>query len=140
MVLLLFFLILTGVMNGQSIDDEKAAITAMLFQQMEGWNNGDLEAYMQGYWQSDSLVFVGGKYVTYGWENILERYKRGYPSKDKMGILDFEIVSLEILPGGYAFMIGGYSVKTADGEATGAFTLLWKKFDNKWLVVADHSS
>ena len=36
--------------------DEVAVVMAA---QMDAWNQGDLEGFMEGYWRSDSLLFVG---------------------------------------------------------------------------------
>ena len=41
--------------------DERAAIMQVLEKQRTAWNKGNMEEYMQGYWKSDSLKFVGKK-------------------------------------------------------------------------------
>jgi hypothetical protein len=40
--------------------------TDMLRKQSEAWNEGDLETFMQDYWQSDSLRFIGRSGVVLG--------------------------------------------------------------------------
>ncbi|NUN10047.1 MAG: nuclear transport factor 2 family protein [Ignavibacteriaceae bacterium] len=140
MLKFIFLLLLTVSVSGQELSSEKEAIKSVLFRQLEDWNNGNIGAYMEGYWQSDSLTFVGGKNVTYGWKNTLEKYQKAYPDKEKMGKLSFEIVSLEILPGGYAYMIGKWAIERGESPVSGSFTLLWKKFSSGWLIVSDHSS
>ena len=75
---------------------EEAAIRAELDAQQIAWNNGDLEAFMQGYWKSDSLQFMSNRGVNHGWQEALNGYKKGYPDIAAMGTLSFEL--LEIRP------------------------------------------
>lgn len=95
---------------------------------------------MQGYWKSDSLMFIGTRSVTFGWQPTLERYKKGYPSAEAMGNLTFTILSLQILSPESAYVIGKWRLTRTEDEIGGHFTLLWKKIDGKWLIVADHTS
>ncbi|GAB4381047.1 MAG: hypothetical protein Kow0075_12660 [Salibacteraceae bacterium] len=64
-------------------------IERTLLEQRDAWNSGDIRSYMNAYWMSDSLVFIGGKDITYGWENTLNRYLKAYPGKEQMGQLSF---------------------------------------------------
>ncbi|NMB81730.1 MAG: DUF4440 domain-containing protein, partial [Ignavibacteria bacterium] len=79
--------------------------------------------------------------VQYGWKATLENYKKGYPNKEAMGYLSFEVISLEELGSNSAFMIGKWKLDYPDKPSVeGHFTLLYKKITGRWLVVADHSS
>ena len=60
---------------------EKEAILEVMSQQEQDWNNGDIDAFMQGYWQSDSLMFVGKNGIKYGWQTTLENYKNSDPTQ-----------------------------------------------------------
>ena len=125
----------------QSIQDkDRAEILKALENQRIAWNSGDLEVYMMGYWQSDSLMFVGKRGVQYGWNATLENYRKGYPTKEAMGNLTFEVISLEGLGTDAAFMIGKWKLDYPDKSVEGHYTLLYRKINGKWLVVADHSS
>ncbi len=135
MVLLNFVLTL----NAQKSTD-KAAILTVLEQQRTGWNKGDLESYMQGYWKSDSLLFVGKNGPTYGWQKTLDNYKKGYPDKDAMGLLTFGIKKIEFIAKNQAFVLGSWHLKREKDEPKGYFTLLLRKIDGQWKVVSDHSS
>ena len=108
--------------------------------QQDAWNNFNIESFMEGYWKSDSLKFIGKNGITYGWDSTLENYKKIYPSKEAMGKLTFTIISLDLISDTSAFMIGKYHLKRKNDEPSGHFTLLWLKIDGKWLIVADHSS
>lgn len=120
---------------------DRAKILDALDQQRIAWNNGDLEGYMNGYWNSDSLRFIGKRGIQYGWNATLENYRKGYPDKEAMGKLSFEVISLEGLGNDSAFMIGKWKLDNPDKPSVeGHFTLLYKKIKGNWLVVADHSS
>lgn len=140
-VISILLIVMCGGINAQrkkTTDKEK--IVSVLMAQKDAWNRGDMEAYMEGYWKSDSLKFIGKNGVQYGWKNTLENYKKSYPDKNAMGKLEFTVVQIEILSPQSAFMIGKWKLTREKDTPQGHFTLLWKKINNKWKVVADHSS
>ncbi|MEO7802193.1 MAG: DUF4440 domain-containing protein [Ginsengibacter sp.] len=119
---------------------DEAAIRTMLTQQTISWNNGNLEEFMESYWKSDSLKFIGKTGLTYGWTTTLNNYKRNYPDTAAMGKLDFDILEVKQLSDLYYFVIGKWHLARSIGDLSGHFTLLVKKINNKWLIVADHST
>ncbi|RZK59521.1 MAG: DUF4440 domain-containing protein [Pedobacter sp.] len=138
---MIFFILLAfSIVSRAQKPTEKQAILNVLEKQRADWNKGDIEAYMQGYWKSDSLLFVGKSGPTYGWQKTLENYKKGYPDKATMGYLTFGIKKVEFLTKDKAFVLGSWNVKQEKGELKGYFTLLLRKIDGVWKVVVDHSS
>ena len=119
---------------------DRTAILNLLEKQRSDWNKGDVEAYMQGYWKSDSLLFVGKSGPTYGWQKTLANYKKGYPDKIAMGFLTFGIKKVEFIAKDRAFVLGSWNVKREKDELKGYFTLLLRKIDGLWKVIVDHSS
>lgn len=119
---------------------EENAIRQVMHNQQEAWNRADIETFMEGYWKSDSLKFIGRNGITYGWQTTLVNYKKSYPTPDAMGKLTFTILTLDILSETSAFMIGRWHLKRASDEPGGHFTLLWRKINGKWVIVADHTS
>ncbi len=126
--------------NAQSTTVADQAIRRVMAEQESAWNRADLEAFMDGYWKSDSLTFIGSRGVTNGWQATLDSYKKGYPNAEAMGKLTFTILTLEILSPESAYVIGKWHLARTKGELGGHFTLLWKKIGGKWVIVADHSS
>lgn len=118
----------------------KQAITKLMDDQQSAWNKGDIDGFMQGYWKSDSLVFVGKTAPVYGWQSTIDRYKKAYPNKATMGQLDFTIIKLDILDTNNAFMLGGWHLKRTVGDVGGYFTLWFRKIDGEWKIVCDHTS
>lgn len=119
---------------------EENAIRQVMNTQQEAWNRADIETFMEGYWKSDSLKFIGRNGITYGWQTTLDNYKKSYPTPDAMGKLTFTILTLDILSETSAFMIGRWHLKRASDEPGGHFTLLWRKINGKWVIIADHTS
>ena len=117
----------------------ETAIRTVLSIQEKAWNNGDLEGFMKGYWQSDSLMFIG-KSVTYGWQNTLNNYKKSYKDTTSMGKLHFEILQMKRLSFMYYYVVGKWHLTRSIGDLEGHFTLLFKKIGNEWVIVSDHSS
>lgn len=119
---------------------DRQAILNVLEKQRIDWNKGDIEAFMQSYVKSDSLLFVGKSGPTYGWENTLNNYKRSYPGKANMGILTFGIKKVDFLNKDVAFVLGSWHLKRENDEPQGYFTLIFKKLNGVWKIVVDHSS
>jgi ketosteroid isomerase-like protein len=115
-------------------------IRGILVSQTANWNKGDLDAFMEGYWHSDSLMFVGKSGITYGYARTLEHYKRDYDSPEKMGQLSFDILRVDRLSADYYFVIGKWFLKRNAGDVGGIYTLLFRKIGGRWWIVADHSS
>lgn len=135
-VIILFFLALH--LQAQTKDD--ILIKNILAKQTIAWNTGDIEGFMQGYWHSDSLMFIGKGGPTYGWESTLNNYRKNYPDTAIMGKLNFELINVKRLSEQYYSVVGQWHLKRSVGDIGGAFSLLFKKIKNKWVIVQDHSS
>ncbi|WEK36817.1 MAG: DUF4440 domain-containing protein [Candidatus Pseudobacter hemicellulosilyticus] len=131
-------LLLPAGLRAQSSDEK--AIRQILAEQIEAWNRGNLEDFMKGYWNNDSLRFIGKSGVTYGYNNTLENYKKGYPDTTRMGQLNFTLLTLQELSREYWFVIGKWELKRKVGDLSGHYTLLFRKIRGKWVIIADHSS
>ena len=136
LLLLTFFVI--GFSHAQS-SDEKMIRNAMN-EQLVAWNAGDINRFMSTYWENDSLMFIGKKGVTYGWENTKQNYMKSYPDTSAMGKLDFNIIQVKRLSVIYFSVTGKWHLTRTAGDISGHFTLLFKKVKNKWVIVSDHSS
>lgn len=108
--------------------------------QQKAWNEGDLGTFMETYWNNDSLMFIGKSGITYGWKNTLANYQKGYPDTASMGKLNFNLLHVKRISDQYFSVVGKWYLTRSIGNVGGHFTLLFKKFRNKWLIVSDHSS
>lgn len=121
------------------LHDEKE-ILKILENQTSYWNQGNLDEFVRGYWHHDSLMFIGQSGITYGYQNMLNNYKKNYSDTVKMGKLGFDIIKIQKLSSEYYFVISKWFLQRSVGNLNGHFTLLFQKINNKWMIVADHSS
>ena len=137
--LTLLFLLMNAVLAfSQNKNQVKVVIENMKIQEM-AWNNADIVGFMKYYWKSDSLKFISSKGITYGWQKTYDNYVKGYPTKEAMGILTFTIKEATQLSESSIYVIGQWQLKK-DKPVGGYFTLLWKKINGQWVIVADHTS
>jgi ketosteroid isomerase-like protein len=120
--------------------DDKQAIFKVLETQRIAWNNGDIDGFMQGYWKSDSLMFVGKDAPVYGWQKTLDRYKKAYPDKATMGKLTFTVLKVDLLDDTNAFTLGAWHLDREKDAPGGYFTLWFRKINGLWVIVVDHTS
>ena len=119
---------------------DRQAILKVMHDQELAWNKGDINGFMQGYWKSDSLLFVGKVAPTYGWQTTLEHYKKTYPNRAAMGQLTFTILQVKVLDATNAFLMGGWRLKRAKDAPGGYYTLWFRKIKGEWKIVCDHTS
>jgi hypothetical protein len=115
-------------------------IRAILKQQEDAWNKGKLDDFMIGYWQNDSLLFIGKNGPKYGYQTTLENYKKSYPDTSHMGKFTSTVLNIKRLSSKYYFVVGKWHLKRSVGDVSGHYTLLFKKVNFKWVIIADHSS
>lgn len=125
--------------NAQT-DPNETAIRRVLAEQNAAWNRGDVDGFMKGYWENDSLMFIGQSGVTYGWSRTLENYKRNYPDTAHMGQLVFDIIQVKRLSGEYYHVTGKWMLHRSVGDISGHFTLVFRKISGQWVIISDHSS
>lgn len=117
-----------------------AAIHAVIYAQRDGWNRGDVEGYMAGYARSKDTVLVSGDNVTRGWQTVLDRYKKNYNSREKMGTLTFSDLETTLIGTDAAIVLGRWHLQRAGDEPHGRFTLIFRKTKQGWKIVHDHTS
>lgn len=122
-----------------SVFCQKKEIINVMKSQQTAWNNGDIEKFMQGYWESDSLLFIGSRGPTYGWQATLDNYKKSYPTKVKMGTLEFSEIHVKPLGKKFAYVFGKWKLQRAEDTPGGIYTLIFQKFNDGWKIISDHT-
>jgi ketosteroid isomerase-like protein len=131
-----------------SISPDEAAIRSALQAQADAWNRADIPAFMQTYEDSTETTFIGMT-VRKGYQPILERYRQSYSTREQMGTLTFSDLDVRLLPSDcgkteIALVTGKFHLdRTAHGEAKkddGIFSLVWRKGQQGWKIVLDHTS
>lgn len=144
-ILILLFISITFVMNITAQSEAQktriaAEITKVMTDQSAAWNKGDIDGFMVGYWKSEKLTFISGTEVTRGWQPTLDRYKKGYDSRAKMGVLKFSDLEFTVLSNDAAVVLGSWQLTREKDDPHGKFTLTFRKFKEGWRIVMDHTS
>ncbi len=140
---LLFLLLSIAILcscSSNNFEKNKILVKKVMDDQTESWNKGDLKGYMDGYWMSDSLRFLGKRGITKGWKKTLENYIKTYPDKKTMGILKFDDVTFEPLNEKQMFVVGRWTLEREKDTLSGYYSLIWKKFDSDWKIIFDHTN
>ena len=143
-VLLLFILAVSGShvtysQQNSSRQEAEKEIRIVLQKQELAWNNYDLDEFMEGYWKSDSLVFVSEQ-VTKGWAVTLSNYRQKYSNQVEIGALKFDVLDVRALTPEVYVVTGSYYLTRTTTDLDGLFTLLFQKKKGKWVIVYDHTS
>jgi hypothetical protein len=92
---LLSSILLASSLIASSQNKDEKAILQILDRQTKSWNEGNIDAFMNGYWNNDSLVFIGKSGLSYGYETALSNYKKNYGDTAQMGKIKFQHPSIE---------------------------------------------
>jgi ketosteroid isomerase-like protein len=122
------------------ITNAAAQIQSVLHAQQDAWNRGDIDGFMNGYARSSSTVFISQDELRRGWEPVRERYRQKYSDRTKMGALTFSEIEITLLSSEAAVVLGRWSLKRANDEPHGRFTLIFKRVPEGWRIVHDHTS
>ena len=134
----ILFLCFSTIVFSQSTDE--IAIRKVMQDQQDAWNNYNIEGFMQGYWKSDSLQFYSRGYITKGWQQTLDNYKKNYTSKEQTGQLTFKLNSISPIEKGSYYIMGEYFLKRTVGDAHGEFIIIFRKINGEWKIIADMST
>ena len=129
-------------MSASQRADLEKGIKHLLLTQVDAWNHGNLDGFMEGYWHSPDLTFFSGGTATHGWEPTLLRYRQRYQAEGKeMGKLDFQDLTIDALSRQSAVVRGKWQLSMSDGKQPhGLFTLIFKRMPDGWKIVHDHTS
>lgn len=120
---------------------DRQAITALLEEQRQAWNRGDIPAFMEGYIHSDELVFTSRAAIRRGWQETHDRYLERYGNDaSTMGTLSLEVIDLKALGADGAVMLGRFSLTGVEAPASGVFTIVFERRPEGWRIVHDHTS
>ena len=120
--------------------DDRSEIETLLSAQAADWNRGDIDAFMEHYWKSDELTFSSRGQTTRGWTGTKENYKRRYPTREQMGQLKFTQLEITSLGDSAALVLGRWQLMREQSPVEGNFTLIFRRLDDKWVIVHDHTS
>lgn len=118
----------------------EGAVRAVLDEQAAAWNRGDIDGFMAGYARSNETTFISGETITRGWQTVLDRYKKNYNSRDKMGTLAFTELEVKPVSDDAAIALGHWQLTRANDSPKGRFTLIFRRTADGWRITHDHTS
>jgi ketosteroid isomerase-like protein len=121
---------------------EAQAIRGVLDKQVVDWNQGNIEAFATGYKNSPDILFMGSK-ISRGYAQMLDTYRKGYSTKEKMGILSFTGLEVQPLDERFATVTGNFHLErtaAGGGNADGYFLLVVEKTSDGWKIVRDSTT
>jgi ketosteroid isomerase-like protein len=124
---------------GAQNSPEAQAIRAVLDKQVVDWNRGDLESFATGYKNSPDILFMGSK-ISRGYTQMLDTYRNGYSTREKMGTLSFTALEVQPLDDYFATVTGNFHLErtaAGGGNADGYFLLVVEKTPAGWKIVRD---
>lgn len=122
---------------GVTSSADEPEIMSVLETQKAAWNAGDIDRFMDGYWQSPDLRFASGGTVTRGFQPTLDRYKQRYSGRAAMGRLDFTELEVVKLAVDAAVVHGRWELTRESDAPSGLFTLVFRKLDGSWKIISD---
>jgi ketosteroid isomerase-like protein len=132
----------TGPGQLTTLSRQQLDVIKVLVAQEKAWNRGDIEGFASGYKDSPDTLFVG-RQISRGYQQMLEDYKKNYPTKEAMGTLSFTELEAHPLDDRFTLVLGKYKLersKKAGGNADGVFSLILEKTEKGWKVVVDHTT
>jgi ketosteroid isomerase-like protein len=126
----------------QSTSPSAQAIRAVLDKQVVDWNRGDLDAFATGYKNSPDILFMGS-IISRGYAQMLDRYRKGYSTKEKMGTLSFTGLEVQPLDERFATVTGNFHLErttAGGGNAEGYFLLVFEKTPAGWKIIRDDTT
>lgn len=139
-VMLLVAFSISSPLNAQIEKSPVEIIEQKMAEQEICWSRGDIDCFMRPYWKSDSLRFIGSKGLSYGWQTTLENYKKSYPTTETMGKLTFTNLHVTQLSDNFISVIGRWKLVRPIGDISGHYSLIWRKIDDEWVIISDHTS
>lgn len=112
-------------------------VRQVLARQVYAWNTGDIDGFMQGYWNSPDMRFVSGDTVILGYADALARYKRNYPDRASMDDLTFRELQIFPVSTEQTFVLGQWQLQRQDDSPNGRFLLHLELIDDGWVIVED---
>lgn len=118
----------------------RAAVEEVVRAQVDAWNKGDVDEFVKYYWNSDDVTFSSGGKVTRGWTATANNYRERYPTREAMGRVTFSNLETTPLGDEAALILGEWKLERADEPMAGNFTLVFRKLDDRWVIIHDHTS
>jgi ketosteroid isomerase-like protein len=123
-----------GAIPARASDD---IIRGVLSANAAAWNEGNLEAFMGGYADSDELTLIKDAAVTTGRRDVRKAFEQEIAANEGMGRLAFDDVEVSMTSPEIATVVGRYTLAHGVTISTGVMTLVMKQIDGRWRIMQD---
>jgi hypothetical protein len=120
------------------IFEKKKLLIGILEKQETDWNQGNLKGFLSAYWDSDTLRSVSVRGIYYGKERLQNHLKSTFPDSASMGNLSYDVVHIELIGDNDALLTGKWLRKNDKKFRGGYFSILLRKLQGRWQIVAEH--
>ncbi|NNE35640.1 MAG: SgcJ/EcaC family oxidoreductase [Rhodothermales bacterium] len=118
-----------------------AEIQDLVTKLQEDWNGGDMQAYLDAYWDDEGMALVFSDRVVLGKDAMTEMFTSTWPNEAKMGDFATEDVNVIVLNPDLAIAKGRFQHQFTDSLIVGAFShILVRGDDGQWKIVHEHTS
>jgi limonene-1,2-epoxide hydrolase len=122
-------------------DKTETAIIGLTEKLQTDWNDGDMEAYLAAYWNSENTSLMFGDKAVRGWETVATMFRNTWTTEENMGNFSTHDVVVRQITADTAISSGGFQHVFPKETIDGSFTHVWKLFeDGRWLIVHEHTS
>jgi len=136
-----FCLLLVGATQRRTAEERRNdEVLAVLTAQENAWNEGKVDAFLDGYWRSGELTFASSQGISRGFVAVRERYQKNYPDRQTMGKLDFSQLEVHGVGPDAALVLGHWHLTREKGDIGGVFSLVLQRFPEGWRIIHDHTS
>lgn len=113
-------------------------IEAFLDRTAYDWNHGNLDAFMHGYEDAPTTLYISSTKIIHGYAAIRARYAAHYGSS--MGVLSFSDLTKRMLGTDYAVVVAHWHLAMTNGtHPTGIFSLVLHRSSSGWHIIDDHT-
>lgn len=108
--------------------------------QAAAWNEGNLRAFMDGYWNNDGLVLVSDAETRRGWNAVFRHYREAYGDRARdMGRLTLADLDVTLTDEDAATVEGRFCVTGGAAPGAGRFVLNLRQINGLWRIVRDET-
>lgn len=141
--LIIFVLFAVSPTPAQSKADPLAEVKAALDTQVAAWNSGASQPGSSVYFDSPEMLWVNRTGVRKGNAPIQASYRRTAASTNPApaGVYSYEPLHMERLAPNCVYFVMRWKYEmNGRPPQTGVTSLVWKKINKKWVIVAEHAS
>ncbi len=141
-LLLISILFSASTSFAQAKADPVAEVKAALDAQVAAWNSGEVENINSVYYDSPEMLWVNRTGIRKGSAPVRASYRRASASRSPAaGVYSYEPLHVERLSPNCVYFVMKWKYEQPGRNAmNGVTSLIWRKINRKWVIVAEHAS